>query len=86
MSITIDLPMELEGRLRTIPDLDVRIAEFLRNQARLEDWRNERYSAKAQGIVSKAMSEAACLQKNRVSREQAFRELREVQDEISQTL
>ena len=33
MSITIELPPDVERRLAALPDLDQRVAEFLRGQA-----------------------------------------------------
>lgn len=86
MSITIELPPDIEDRVRAIPDLDQRVADFLRHQAGLEEWRARRYSPGAQAILAAAEAEAARLRETGVSREQAFRELREAQDEISRHL
>jgi hypothetical protein len=86
MSITIELPPDLEDRLRAIPDLDQRIAEFLRHQTSLEQWRERRYSPAARALVAGAQAEAAMLGAVGVAREQAFREWREARSEISQHL
>ncbi|MEQ1853660.1 MAG: hypothetical protein ABMA01_18955 [Chthoniobacteraceae bacterium] len=86
MSITIELPPDIEDRVRAIPDLDQRVLEFLRNQAALEEWRGRRYSPEAQSIVAAATAEAARLRAEGISREQTFRELREAREEIDKHL
>ena len=86
MNITIELPPDLESRVRAIPDLDRRVVDFLRNQADLEDWRSRRDSPEAQAIVAEAMAEGARLGTQGVTREQAFRELRETREEIGRHL
>ena len=86
MNITIELPPDLESRVRVIPDLDRRVVDFLRNQADLEDWRSRRYSPEAQAIVAEAMAEGGRLGAQGMSREQAFRELRETREEIGRHL
>jgi hypothetical protein len=86
MSITIDLPPDVEDRLRAIPDLDQRIAEFLRHQTSLEEWRERRYSPAARAVMAEAQAEADKLAAEGVSREQAFREWREARSEISEQL
>ena len=86
MHITIELPPDLESRVRVIPDLDQRVVDFLRNQADLEDWRSRRYSPEAQAIVAEATAESARLGAQGMTREQAFRELRETREEIGRHL
>ena len=86
MSITIELPPDIEDRVRAIPDLDQRIAEFLRHQTSLEEWRGQRYSPGARALVAGAAAEAAELRAKSVSREQAFRDLREARQEIGKHL
>lgn len=86
MNIMIELPSDLESRVRAIPDLDRRVVDFLRNQADLEDWRSRRYRPEAQAIVAEAMAEGARLGAQGMSREQAFRELREIREEIGRHL
>ena len=83
---SIELPPDLESRVRSIPDLDQRVVDFLRNQADLEDWRSRRYSPEAQTIVAEATVEGARLGAQGMSREQAFRELRETREEIGRHL
>jgi hypothetical protein len=51
MSITIELPPDLDERVCVIPDLDKRIVQFLRTQTDLEEWRNRQYSPEARAAA-----------------------------------
>ena len=75
MSITLDLPPEIEAEARSIPDLPEQVSVFIRHQVELDRWRRSRYSPQARAIVRAAMEEAATLQASGVSREQIFEEL-----------
>ena len=86
MSITIELPPDVEKRLAALPDLDQRVADFLRGQAELEQWRERRYSAKVREIVRESLAEAEEAKARGVSREEAFREFFEVYDRITAAL
>lgn len=86
MSITVELPPDIEDRIRAIPDLSLRVAEFLRSQVGIEEWRARRYSPEAQAIVAGAVAEAARQGAEGVSRAQIFRELREAREEIGKHL
>ena len=86
MSITVELPPDVEQRVRDIPDLNKRIAAFLQDQADWEDWRQRRYSTKAQAIATESLAEAEILKAQGASREEMFREFFEVYDRISRAL
>jgi len=58
MSITIELPPDLDERVRVIPDLDKRIVQFLRTQTDLEEWRNRHYSPEARAVSGRALAES----------------------------
>ena len=47
MSITIELPPDLDQDVKGIPDVQERVIEFLRDQADYEKWRRARYSDEA---------------------------------------
>lgn len=83
MSITVELPPDIEAQVRSIPDLDQRVLSFLRSQVEYEKWRGGRYSEKARGIVSEGLGEAARMKAVGVSREEMFRRLFAVVDEIA---
>ena len=82
MSITVELPPDIEAQVRTIPDLGQRVVSFLRSQVEHEKWRGERYSAKARNIVSEGLGDAERMKATGVSREEMFRRLFAVVDEI----
>jgi predicted transcriptional regulator len=86
MSITIELPPDVEKRLAALPDLGQRVADFLRGQAELEQWREQRYSAKVREIVRESLAEADAAKAQGVSREEAFREFFDVYDRITAQL
>ena len=83
MSIIVEVPPDLEEQVRTIPNLDQRVLSFLRSQVEYEKWRGQRYSEKARRIVSEGLVEAERMKKSGVSREEMFRRLFEVCDEIA---
>lgn len=78
MSITVELPPDIEAQVHTIPDLDQRVLSFLRSQVEYEKWRKERYSARARRIVTQGLADAREMQAAGVSREEMFRRLFEV--------
>ena len=83
MSITVEVPPDLEEQVRTIPDLNQRVLTFLRTQVEHENWRRQRYSQKARRIVTEGLAEAEQMKKAGVSRDEMFRRLFEVCDEIA---
>ena len=83
MSITVELPPDIEEQVRNIPDLNQRVLSFLRTQVDYEKWRTQRYSEKAQRIVSEGLLEADQLKSAGVSREEMFRRLFEIVDGIA---
>ncbi len=83
MSITVELPPDIEEQVRAIPDLDQRVLTFLRNQVKYEKWRSRRYSDRAKRIVNQGLMEAEQMKAAGVSREEMFHRLFEVIDEIA---
>jgi hypothetical protein len=83
MSITVELPPDMEAQVRTIPDLDQRVLSFLRSQVEYEKWRKERYSERARRIVSQGLADAQQMRVAGVTREEMFRRLFEVCDGIA---
>jgi len=51
MSITIELPPDVDQQVKEISDVEQRVVPFLRNQVEYEKWRKQRYSAKALRLV-----------------------------------
>jgi hypothetical protein len=75
MSITVELPPEIEAQVRTIPNLDQRVLSFLRSQVEHEKWREQRYSEKARSIVREGLSDTERMKTQGVSREEMFQRL-----------
>jgi len=82
MSITINLAPELEQGARRIADLQKRVEDFIRSQVELEQWRERRYSPEARALASEAMARAEQWRAQGVTRDEAFRRLREAHAEI----
>ena len=85
MSITIELPPDVEDRVRAIHDLDRRVAAFLRGQAELEEWRKRRYSERARRLLEESRANAHEL-REQVSREELFQRFFELHDRITSKL
>ena len=82
MSITVELPPDLDQQVRDIPDVEARVLTFLRNQVEYERWRKERYSDEARQIVSDGLAEADRLKAAGVPREEMFRRFFAAYDEM----
>ena len=82
MSITVELPPDIEAQVRTIPDLDRRVLTFLRHQVEYEKWRGQRYGEQARTIVRESLGEAERMKAAGVSREEMFQRFFAVVDEI----
>ena len=85
MSITVELPADVEDRVRAIHDLDRRVAAFLRGQAELEDWRNRRYGERARRLLEESRANVQELNEQ-VSREELFQRFFELHDRITSKL
>ncbi len=85
MSITVQLPPDVEERVKSIRDLDRRVADFLRGQAELEDWRKRRYSERARRLLEESRANAQA-SKEGESRDELFRRFFELHERISSKL
>ena len=74
MSITIELPPDLEQDVKQIPDVQERVIAFLRDQADYEKWRRARYSEEAFQILEESKAEAERLKADGVPREKLIEE------------
>ncbi len=86
MSITIELPPELDQDVKGIPDVQERVIEFLRDQANYEKWRKARYSEKAHRLLAESEAEAERMKAAGVPREEVFRQFFEAYDRIQAKL
>ncbi len=58
MTMTFNIPDEVQNDVAGIPHLDDRVALYLRHEARLEALRRQRYSDEARDIAARAVSQA----------------------------
>ena len=75
MSVTFDIPADVQRSVEGIPGLERRVTQFLRHEAELEAVRQGRHSARARELVERALTgveadKAAC-----PDRQQSFDEL-----------
>ena len=75
----------MEERVKAIRDLDQRVADFLRGQAELEDWRKRRYSERARRLLDESREGANKL-KEGVGCEELFRRFFELHDRFTSKL
>ena len=86
MSITIELPPDLDQDVKGIPDVQERVVSFLRNQIEYEKWRKQRYSAKALRLVEESKAEAEQLRASGKSREELFEEFMVLHERITKQI
>ena len=55
MTMTFDIPGDVQNDVAGIPGLDVRVALYLRHEAQLEIVRRQRHSAEARTIAERAV-------------------------------
>ena len=56
--MTFDIPADMQAGVTGISDLDLRVALYLRHEARLETIRRQRHSPQAREIVAEAVCQA----------------------------
>ncbi len=75
MTMTIEIPPELEIKVRDIPNLDRRITDFLRHEVRLEEIRRVRHSGRARALAERALAGAEEDKAAGTDEESSFRQL-----------
>lgn len=58
MTMTFDIPADVQAGVADIPGLDQRVAMFLRHEAQMEIVRRQRHSREARDIVQRALQKA----------------------------
>lgn len=58
MTMTFEIPSDVQAGVSGIPGLDQRVAMFLRHEAQLEAVRRQRHSQEARDIVHRALQKA----------------------------
>ena len=83
MNMTFDIPQEVQSQVAGIPDLDLRVALFLRHEAQLEALRRQRHGAEARAIAERALRSAEEDKARGFDRDKTFAELQEFHREIT---
>jgi predicted Ser/Thr protein kinase len=83
MSITVEVPPEVEEQMRSIPDLDERLIAFFHNEAAYQKWRNARYSERARQLLKEGMEDAERLKAAGISKQEIERRFQAVIDRIA---
>lgn len=71
MSVTLEIPAEIEHAALGIPDLQSRFVSFIRQQLSLEEWRKNRYSDTAKELLRQATAQAEV----RMAAEETYQEV-----------
>ena len=58
MTMTFDIPSDVQASVSSIPGLDIRVALYLRHEAQLEAVRRQRHSTEARAIAERAVRQA----------------------------
>lgn len=86
MSVTLELPADLENAANAIPDMPKRIELFIRQQVAHEQWKKGRYSEEARRLVAEGLIQAEKSKTDGITREQAAEGLLDVLDKIKAQL
>lgn len=83
MSMTFDIPSEVQAGVAGIADLDLRVALYLRYEAQLEAVRRQRQSPQAQELATEAVRLAEADKAAGFDWDDSFAELRRMQEKIA---
>ncbi|MBL9132173.1 MAG: hypothetical protein JNG86_13300 [Verrucomicrobiaceae bacterium] len=75
MTMTFDIPADVQSSVDAIPDLAARVVLYLRHEARLEQVRQQRHSAAAREIAARAVKQAQQEQASGFEWDSSFDEL-----------
>lgn len=83
MSMTFDIPSDVQAGVAGISDLDLRVALYLRHEARLEAVRRQRHSPQARELVAEAVRKAETDKAAGFDWDDSFAQLRQTQQDIT---
>ncbi len=86
MSITFDVPEDIQRQAEGIIGLNRRVTDFLRHEIEMEKIRRRRYSPRAREIVERALTEVERDKEEGFDRETSFKELIELHRKITEQL
>ena len=77
MTMTFDIPSDVQRDVAGIPGLDLRVTLYLQHEAKLEALRRQRHSAEARAIAERAVIQAQRDQKAGFDWDSSFATLKE---------
>lgn len=83
MSMTFDIPSEVQAGVAGISDLDMRVALYLRHEARLEVIRRDRHSPQARELAAEAVRQAEVDKADGFDWDDPFAQLRRIQRNLN---
>ena len=86
MNITFDIPADVQAGVAGISDLNLRVALYLRHEARLEAVRRQRHSPEAREIVAEAVRKAEMDKAAGFDWDESFTQLRQMRQDIADRL
>lgn len=86
MNITFDIPADVQAGVAGISDLNLRVALYLRHEARLEAVRRQRHSPEAREIVAEAVRKAEMDKAAGFDWDESFAQLRQMRQDITDRL
>lgn len=86
MNITFDIPADVQAGVAGISDLNLRVALYLRHEARLEAVRRQRHSPEAREIVAEAVRKAEMDKAAGFDWDESFAQLRQMRQDIADRL
>ena len=84
--MTFDIPSDVQAEVAGISDLDLRVALYLRHEARLEAVRRQRHSPQAREIAADALRQAQADKAAGFDWNDSFTQLRQMQQDIAARL
>jgi hypothetical protein len=86
MSMTFDIPADVQAGVAGIADLNLRVTAFLRHEAQLELIREQRHSAQARQIAAEAIRLAEADKTAGFDWDESFAQLRQAYQKITARL
>lgn len=86
MSMTFDIPADVQAGVAGIVDLDLRVTLFLRHEAELEILRRQRHREEAREIVAQAVQLADADKAVGFDWDESFAQLRQAQQNLTSRL
>lgn len=86
MSMTFDIPSDVQAGVAGISDLDLRVALYLRHEAQMEVVRRQRHSPQAREIAAEAVRQAEEDKAAGFDWDNSFAQLRQAQKDITARL